>query len=305
MERNVGFTQCARYTCLEDLQQATSFSTISGLNLDYCGEERCEPGFCFGPYVRENYLIHIVLAGKGVYQFDGKKYELTKGQAFLIYPGEETVYQADGKEPWQYVWVGFHGYRAEEFLENMGFSKECPVVTIQNLEQISNCMEIMLDAHKLTVAHELMRMSQLMEIFSIIMENNKKEEPQNDYPSMVYVRYAMDYMQMHFKEKVKIDDIAERIGISRSHLCNTFKKELKMTPQEYLIKLRMEHAASLLKNTAEPIQIVAAESGYEDSLSFSKVFKQKFQMSPKEFRNVTIAVVNQKEKGGYTGTCPL
>lgn len=307
MERNVGFTQSARYTCLEDLQQATNFSAINGLNLDYCGEEKCEPEHQFGPYIREKYVIHIILSGKGKYMMNGMQYTLTEGMAFLIYPGDETIYCADKEEPWHYMWIGFHGYRADEFLRSMGFSEELPVVSLKSTERIERCMKRMLDARKLTVMNELLRMSQLLEVFSIMMEDNQTlcREDKQDYSSSVYVRYAMDYMGIHFREKIKVDDIAELIGINRSYLTNIFKKEIQMSPQEYLINLRMEHAAALLKNTSEPIHVVAAESGYEDSLCFSKAFKQKFHMSPKNYRNEKVSLVDITQKGGYTSSFHL
>lgn len=307
MERSVGFTQCARYTCLEDLQQAVNFSGMNGINLDYCGEEKCEPGYRFGPFIRENYVIHIVLEGKGTYQLEGKSHSIGENQAFLIYPGKETIYQADKKEPWHYMWIGFHGYRSEELLRNMGFSAECPVLGIRNTAAVKENMSRMLAARKLSVKDELTRMSRLLDILALLMENNEKDagEEKRDYPGAVYARYAADYMQIHFKEKIKIDDIAEIIGISRSYLTGNFKKELGLSPQEYLINLRMEYAAELLHETADPVNRVAEEAGYEDSLSFSKAFKQKFGVSPKEFRNAKVEVVNKEEKGGYIGKYPL
>ena len=88
--------------------------------------------------------------------------------------------------------------------------------------------------------------------------------------------------------KIKIDDIADFIGISRSHLTGSFKKEMGVSPQEYLINFRLEKAASLLRSSKEQINIIAYQCGYEDSLSFSKAFKQKFGMSPKSFRNLEV-----------------
>lgn len=170
-------------------------------------------------------------------------------------------------------------------------------------------MKRMLDARKLTVVDELLRMSQLLEVFSILMGNNKnnneKKEKQHDYPRTVYARCAMDYMDRHFRENIKIDDIAESVGISRSYLSGTFKKEFEMSPQEYLVNLRLGHAAHMLENTSEPINIVALESGYGDSLSFSKAFKRKYNISPKEFRDSELELSNNKDRDDYTGAYPM
>ena len=71
--------------------------------------------------------IHL-LPPAGVYR--GKKYDLVPGQAFIIRPGEETTYKADDEDPWSYMWVGFHGYRSEDFIEAMGYSKDMPIIKI-------------------------------------------------------------------------------------------------------------------------------------------------------------------------------
>lgn len=307
VERKVEFTESARYTCLEDLQQTREYTSISAINLDYCGRENCTPGHKFGPFIRADYVIHIIVDGKGYYGEKNKKFDIKSGQAFLIYPGEETVYQADKENPWSYFWIGFCGFRAEEFAQNMGFSHEYPVVEVKQIENVKQGMMNMLKARQLTRVNELRRLSELLQIFSFIMEDNSsgEHEEQHDYPSAVYVKCAMDYMFRHYNEKIKIDDLADYIGISRSHLAGSFKKELKMSPQKYLINLRMENAASMLKKTSEPINMIASASGYEDSLSFSKVFKQKYSMSPKAYRDSKVELIQHDEKGKDAGTCLL
>jgi len=298
MERQVRFTQSEKYTCLDDLEQDNKFSLTSGISLDYCGREQCESGHRFGPFVRESYLIHIVYEGRGTYTRGEKVFSLEKGQAFLIYPEEVTVYEADANEPWSYVWVGFHGYRSDEFLEKMGFSKDNPVVSLKQVEKEKDCIMDMLKATRLNSMDELRRISELFQLFAYMMEDNENYvgKENHDYPSTAYVKYAMDYMKLHIKEKIKIDELADFIGISRSHLTNSFKKECKMSPQEYLIQLRMEHAAYQLKHSSKPIHLVAEESGYEDSLSFSKIFKQRYKISPKGYRDSSIEVIELNKK---------
>ena len=128
-KKTVGYTENVNYRCLEDHQQVNSMSIVSPLNLDYCGIEQCEPGYMFGPYVRENYVIHIIMKGRGMLQIEGREFKMSEGEAFIIYPGqEEAVYQADGKEPWEYMWVGFHGHVAKKVVRFMGFTEEYPLV---------------------------------------------------------------------------------------------------------------------------------------------------------------------------------
>jgi AraC-like DNA-binding protein len=293
MDKQVIFTKSERFMCLDNLEQDNPFRMTNGISLDYCGMEQCEQNHRFGPFIRESFLIHIVFDGYGTYTRGGKSFRLEKGQAFLIYPEEVTVYEADKLQPWSYVWVGFHGYRSEELLYKMGFSKTNPVIVVKQLEREKECVQDILKATRLNSIDELRRTSGLFQLFALLMEDNEAylNNTNHDYPSAVYVKYAMDYMKLHMKEKVKIDELAEFIGISRSHLTNSFKKECKMSPQEYLIQLRMEHAAYLLKDSTKPIHLIAEESGYKDSLSFSKIFKQKYKLSPTQYRETSVTLM--------------
>ena len=107
--REVGVTESGRFQAMENLQEIQRLPSINPINLNYFGSEQCESGYSFGPFVRTSYVLHLVRSGKGKLMKQGNTYEVSCGQAFLIYPGEETVYQADDEEPWNYMWVGFHG----------------------------------------------------------------------------------------------------------------------------------------------------------------------------------------------------
>ena len=94
----------------------------SYLNVYFCGSENCSPRHAYGPAVRPHYLLHVILNGRGIYQYKGQTYSLSAGDAFLILPGEVTYYQADEAEPWSYAWVGFDGKAVSEILSRTVFS---------------------------------------------------------------------------------------------------------------------------------------------------------------------------------------
>ena len=57
-----------------------------------------------------------------------------------------------------------------------------------------------------------------------------------------------------------------------------------MSPQEYLITVRMRRAADLLSRSNDPVFAIASECGYDDALAFSRVFKSKFGQNPSDYR---------------------
>ena len=96
------------------------------------GYEKCKPSHSFGPALRQNYLFHYILSGKGILWLENSKgsnniYNLSKGQGFLIPPNKCCHYIADNKVPWEYAWVEINGLKIEEYLKLSGLSCDTPI----------------------------------------------------------------------------------------------------------------------------------------------------------------------------------
>ena len=77
--------------------------------------------------MRDHYLIHLVVAGKGVYQVNGASHTLQEGDLFLAKPNQLITYAADETDPWEYYWVGFNGACANKLVQQTPFSDAHPV----------------------------------------------------------------------------------------------------------------------------------------------------------------------------------
>ena len=306
----VGYTETENYRCLEDLEQVKHMEILDPLTLCYCGIEQCQPRFRFGPYVRNKYVIHVVLSGKGTYRVGKKEYTVSAGQAFLIRPGEETIYRADDQEPWRYTWIGFRGYKADTVVREMGFADGNYVVDLEDTATVEQEITNMLDHRGISYVNVLRRKSYFYSFLThMVGENEKKknikENDNCDEFRQLYVRRATEYIMASYNKKIRISDIAEEIGLNRSYLSNIFKKEMNMSPQDFLITFRLEKAAQMLRESNESVRNIAYSTGYDDSLSFSKAFKQKYNMSPSAYRSALPELVNSENKGDYQVCCNL
>lgn len=259
--------------------------TATGISLDFCGFEHCLPRHSYGPYVRNNYVIHVVISGKGILDYAGKRWEIRGGQMFVLFPGVEATYYADKNDPWYYCWLGFDGRSAGKIVESIGFSEQTPVLALSDVSRIESEIRKMLEARELTLDGQLRRNAGLLKILSTMIRDSVERETADGSPNIYsYSEYAVRYINNHFSEKVRIQDLADHIGISRSYLVKLVKQETGMSPQEYLIETRMRRASDLLSRTNDSIRVVAAECGYDDALAFSKVFKSRFGLNPTEYR---------------------
>ncbi|MDD6616531.1 MAG: AraC family transcriptional regulator [Lachnospiraceae bacterium] len=285
MAHTVGYTSSERCRCLENLQK-----NPLDLYLTYCGWEHCSPRHRYGPNKRAYFLIHIVWQGKGSLEIDGKKYCLQEGDAFFIPPGAEAWYEADEKDPWWYMWFAFSGLMAGECVDSAGFSLKNPVRRIGCLKELRTCIDQILDAHELTFSDELRRNGLLMTAMSALIRDYTENSAAGSIGKLhsdsvsVYVKQAMDYMLRHYSEQIKISELADFIGVNRSYLTSSFTRIVGVSPQEYLVKLRMEKAKTLLQKTDMAVNAVANATGYTDQLAFSKAFRRYSGMSPRMYK---------------------
>lgn len=100
-----------------------------------------------------------------------------------------------------------------------------------------------------------------------------------------YVFEVMKYIRNNYYQDISVMEMANQIGVSRAYLSHCFKEIYQMSIQEYIIEFRMKKAEELLKTTDSKIRDVAFQIGYKDELYFSKVFKKRFGVSPKTFRD--------------------
>ena len=91
-------------------------------------------------------------------------------------------------------------------------------------------------------------------------------------------------MTQNYNTPLTVQQLAKDFHISESYMITVFKKETRVTPAEYLRNIRLENAASLLISSHEKIQEVSCKVGIYDSNYFVKLFKAKYDLTPREYR---------------------
>ena len=91
-------------------------SEMNGIRPVDAGRQDCHDLHSWGPGVRQCYIIHYIISGKGTFTCGKKTYTLTAGQSFLICPEQVVQYAPDENEPWEYVWVDFVGEQCRQIL---------------------------------------------------------------------------------------------------------------------------------------------------------------------------------------------
>jgi two-component system response regulator YesN len=100
----------------------------------------------------------------------------------------------------------------------------------------------------------------------------------------VIVKTAKAFIEDNYQRPITINEVAQKMAITPSHLMHLFKQKTGSTFGEYLMTFRMKKAIELLTNTELNIAEVANRVGYQDSNYFSRIFKNFHGMAPSEFK---------------------
>jgi AraC-like DNA-binding protein len=96
---------------------------------------------------------------------------------------------------------------------------------------------------------------------------------------------ATSFICTHYASDIDVEWLAQNVSfVSASHLTRLFREKLEISPHAFLKQVRMDHAAELLKQTADPIALIACKVGYKSASHFARDFLKMFHMNPRDFR---------------------
>ena len=132
--------------------------------------------------------------------------------------------------------------------------------------------EITLDAQATILVHWLIR--------SILGENYDMRTISNNYA----VARGQQYMETHYAQKITVNDLAELGNLSVSSFNRVFKKEMHITPMEYLMEIRLMQSKKMLKRKEIPITEIAVRCGFGSSAHYAAAFRKHYGLTPTEYR---------------------
>lgn len=256
----------------------------SQLYFDFCGFSKTFPFHSFGPAIREEFILHIVIDGKGTYYVKDQQFQLKKGDLFLIRPGDTTFYRADSEEPWTYAWLSFGGQVAEEIIRYSLFKETNYTMVSSNIE---NYLEVILDCMNRgndSFEAELALNELTYRFLRIVLNDGGKIDPGQKRHFSRLANQAIEYIQKHYAEDITVQGIADVLSVNRSHLSREFSNHLNLSIKEYLQGTRINRAAFLLSKTDESVENIAYQSGFHSLVVFSRMFKKSTGETATEYR---------------------
>ncbi|WP_225048865.1 AraC family transcriptional regulator [Lacticaseibacillus kribbianus] len=259
-------------------------ATHRELNLTECGYQPCSVLDHYTYQAAQDYVFHYVVSGRGTAVIDGVRRDYKPGELFGFRRGQVVDYWPAAGDPWTYAWVAASGT-----LVDAHFAAVTPaLLAALPADAAAACgvaLAAVTEVCRPVGGRELQRLAALMGFLDVLAEALALPVRSADKaPTQRLVTDTLAYLHTHYQLPVTVAGLAARAGVSRGYLTREFKAAMHVTPQQYLLRLRLAQASHLLRTTTLSVQAVAAACGYPDPLYFSTQFKRVYLMSPRAFR---------------------
>jgi AraC-like DNA-binding protein len=261
--------------------------TSEELYISYFGHQACPPKHFYGPAVRDHFLFVYVIQGRGEYMAEGRKYTLTGGQSFILFPNVLTTYEADEMEPWEYIWIGFFGMKASEIMMRIGLSPASPVLSHRRPERIAQLIGGLMSYESVRdeCLDKLFYSGSLNLLLAQVVADKSPHLPEKtEIPADTRIAQAQSFIKQHFDKSMDITTVARHVGLERSYFTKRFKAITGISPYEYLLQLRLSKGKQLLEQTDMAVDHIALLLGFNDGFHFSNFFRHRTGTSPAKYR---------------------
>jgi len=246
------------------------------------GRERCDPDYLMERPDFPCHGLEYVAEGTGELLLHGHFHPLHAGVAFFYGPGIPHRIRNSSNHPMIKYFINFSGSGAEELLRASGLQPGRAVQTME-LGVIGFLMDQLIADGAGAVEHAPDLCALYLRAIVLKLAGGIPPSPSPATEQLPQFYQWRSFIDMHFRELRDLDDIARALHVRPAQLCRVFQRCGHPGPFHYLTRLKMNHAAGLLVTRSIQVKEVADEVGYPDPYHFSRLFKQHFGHSPREF----------------------
>ena len=224
---------------------------------------------------RYDYSLVYVTNGSLNFSVDGLPFTINRGCFLLREPNLKTEFSSF-EDYTSCYWLQFSGSDAKKLVENLNleFLKIYDIGVQSDIKDRFELIfrEFLIDDDLFDTAVSC-RLAELLT--TMIRKVNRQDR---------HSLNSIEYIRKHYNENITISHLASLESKSVSHYRTLFKKEVGVTPYEYILSLRINTACFYLEKSDRSIDEIAEIVGYDDQFYFSRIFKKKIGISPLKYR---------------------
>lgn len=129
--------------------------------------------------------------------------------------------------------------------------------------------------------YERMQLRGLVEIIlSYFVKHGREREQLRD----TRIAPILDFIQSHLHEPISVERLADRACLTKSYFIRRFRQVVGITPVQYVLTRKVQHAQKLLLESEKSVGEIASEVGFSDTAYFIRLFKSHIGYTPQEYR---------------------
>lgn len=244
----------------------------------------------YNPHHHDFLEISILLEGTANYEIQQQKFTLTEPTIMLFNPYvEHGESQLPGTFSHQ-LHIGLRNVSLDGLKRNF-FPNKSAILQLGDLQSLfmDKAWQIVTEINQQLPEHQLIVKALTIELLALILRNLQTHQENKLMTSLNstgkrkqnIVNHTIYYLENHHEQEITLEQLADILYVSPTYLSKTFKEATGISPINYLIQIRLNHARELLlENEHLTVKEIAKQVGYEDAYHFSKLFKKYYGKAP-------------------------
>lgn len=236
-------------------------------------------------YVPDYNKLYFIIDGEGYLKIGEREYYPKPNQLFLMPANVMQSYQTISENTFSKYWCHFTA--AIDSIPLFRLVGCADYVAISEPDLLKDKFEqLVYWQHQDKLSSGLRIRAILLEIIAVFLENNENVRLNSEKSGHIdKIQEVMQYIEAHLSDNISLEQISQIAHFHPNYLIRLFKETTGLPPIQYMNRLRMERAKSLLNGTAWTISAVADAIGMENSY-FSRMFKEYTGVTPTEYRDL-------------------
>jgi AraC-like DNA-binding protein len=251
------------------------------LTVTCAGWEECAAGYEIARDGFRYLALEYIAKGRWELATDGKKWNVGPGTIFAYGPGVVYSLKALSDRGLAKYFVDIAGRSAPRLLARTGLKGAAPR-RLLHMRWVHDILEQMLETAHFRPGARMTISKMLAALFMEHLREDLCAAPPPSHARQTY-RSCRQYLADNYLRVRSLSDTASACGVSAAHLSRLFHRFDTETPKDFLLRLKMNHAAELILRGSLPVKAAAAQVGFDDPYHFSRCFKRVHGVAPSYF----------------------
>lgn len=228
--------------------------------------------------------LFYIVDGDGQFQINDQIFSVRANQLVVVNPNITHTEVSFESHPLEYIVIGIEG---PELTTDDAREEAYCLFTFGNHNTVLSCMQNILWEMQEQKREYQAACQAYMEIILVQLIRNASvsvTQANSRFPANRQCASVRQYIDNHYKEKITLDLLAERVSINKYYMAHAFKREYGVSPINYMIACRIREGKRLLAETDLSLRQIATLLGFSSASYFSQSFRNFEGISPAEYR---------------------